>query len=64
MSVREAFSKLAGVSSVEIEPGEDPGTQKVTVKSTSAELTKEQAIASLGDKAARYVVQTWKKADE
>ena len=61
--VTASFTKLAGVSTVAIVPGDKPGTQKVTVTSTSAALTKEQAIAALGAAAATYVVHAWKKAE-
>jgi copper chaperone CopZ len=59
--VREAFSKLEGVSKVEIAVGDQPGTQKVTVTSTSGSITKDQAVKSLGEEASRYVVVTWDK---
>lgn len=39
--------------------GEKAGTQLVVVKGTKEGLTKEQAIASLGDKAKRFKVTTW-----
>jgi hypothetical protein len=29
----------------------------------SAEVTKKEAVKSLGDKAERFIVQTWKKAE-
>ena len=61
--VSSAFNKLAGVKSVSIEKGEKAGTQNVVVTSTSGDLTKEQAIASLGAKAKRYVVHTFEKAE-
>ena len=50
---------------MKIAAGDKAGTQKVTVMSTSAGLTKEAAIKSLGDKAKRYVVKTFaKKGDK
>lgn len=61
--VTESFTKLAGVSKVEIILGDKPGTQKVTLTSTSAALTKEQAVATLGASAATYIVQTWQKSE-
>jgi hypothetical protein len=61
-SVSSAFGTLPGFKSVLIENGEKAGTQKVTVVTDgSAEITKEQAVASLGDKADRFVVETWEK---
>lgn len=60
--VTAAFTKLEGVSNVAIVVGDKPGTQKVTVTSTSAALTKEQAVAALGTSAATYVVHQWQKA--
>lgn len=61
--VTASFSKLEGVSKVEIVPAEKPGAQKVTVTSTAAALTKEQAVAALGASASTYVVHTWKKSE-
>lgn len=49
---------------MKIAAGDKPGTQKVTVMSTSTALTKEAAVKSLGDKAKRYVVKTFKKKGE
>jgi hypothetical protein len=51
------------VSSVEIEAGDEAGTQKVTVVTNKDGITKEDAIKSLGDKASRYVVHTWEKSE-
>ena len=36
----------------------------MTVMSTSGDLTKEKAVKSLGKKAGRYVVKTFKKKGE
>ena len=48
------------MSSVTIESGEEPGTQKVVVVSDGSEkITAVAAIASLGEKISRYVVETW-----
>jgi len=55
---------LEGVSNVEVLKGEKAGTQKVIVTSSSSELTKEQAIKSLGDNAKKYVVEKWQLADD
>ncbi|MFN0077815.1 MAG: heavy-metal-associated domain-containing protein [Prosthecobacter sp.] len=61
--VTAAFTKLDGVSNVAIVAGDKPGTQKVTVTSTSPALTKEQAVAALGASASTYVVHVWKKSE-
>lgn len=61
--VTASLTKLAGVSKVEIVPGEKPGTQKVTVTSSKDSLTKEQAVAALGPSASTYIVHAWKKAE-
>ena len=62
--VTASFTKLEGVSKVQIVPGDKPGTQKVTVTSTSATLTKEQAVAALGASATTYIVHEWKKSEQ
>lgn len=62
--VTASFTKLDGVSKVQIAPGEKPGTQKVTVTSTSPSLTKEQAVEALGASASTYIVHGWKKSDQ
>jgi copper chaperone CopZ len=61
--VTASFTKLDGVSNVAIVAGDKPGTQKVTVTSTSPALTKEQAVAALGASASTYVVHAWKKSE-
>jgi len=45
------------VKDILIEAGKAAGTQKVTFKSTSAKITKEAAIESLGDQKNTYVVK-------
>lgn len=62
--VTASFTKLEGVSKVQIVPGDKPGTQKVTVTSTSPSLTKEQAVAALGTSASTYIVHAWKKSEQ
>lgn len=62
--VTASFTKLEGVSKVQIAPGDKPGTQKVTVTSTSPSLTKEQAVEALGTSASTYIVHAWKKTDQ
>lgn len=61
--VTASFKKLEGVSDVKIVAGEKPDTQKVTVTSTSASLTKDQAVAALGSSAETYRVHEWKKSE-
>lgn len=62
--VTASFNKLEGVSNVQIVPGDKPGTQKVTVTTTSSTaFTKEQAVAALGSSASTYIVHTWKKSE-
>jgi copper chaperone CopZ len=61
--VTASFTKLEGVSKVEIAIGDKPGTQKVTVTSTSPAITKEQAVAALGSSASTYIVHGWKKSE-
>lgn len=61
--VTASFNKLEGVSNVQIVPGDKPGTQKVTVTTTAAALTKEQAVAALGSSASTYIVHAWKKSE-
>ena len=51
--------------SINVEKGEEAGTQKVTVVTDgSEEISQEAAIESLGDKAKKYVVVTWAVAGE
>ena len=50
---------LPKVTSVDIQPGDEAGTQLVVVKSGETGITKEQAVKSLGSKAERFVVKTW-----
>ena len=61
MHVREAFAQLAGVdkTTITIEAGEKEGTQKVSFRSTSEKLKKEDAVKSLGAEATRYKVVTF-----
>jgi hypothetical protein len=50
---------LPKVTSVDIQPGDEAGTQTVIVKSAETGITKDQAVKSLGSKAERFVVKTW-----
>lgn len=61
--VTASFKKLDGVSDVKIVAGDKPGTQKVSVTSTSTALTKDQAVAALGGSAETYLVHDWKKSE-
>ena len=67
--MRAAFKKLDGIvaadvdKDIKIEAGDKPGTQKVTFKSTSDKISKEDAIEKLGSKSSRYVVKDLKKAE-
>ncbi|MEM0970235.1 MAG: hypothetical protein AAF191_17565 [Verrucomicrobiota bacterium] len=54
------------MKSVLIEKADSGQTVTVTADGTvegAADITKEDAIASLGDKASRYVVETWSSGD-
>jgi|TARA_B110000438_G_scaffold278387_1_gene301889 hypothetical protein len=51
--------KLPGVTAVKIEAGAKPKTQKVTVTTDKAGITKEAAVKSLGKAAKKFVVKTW-----
>jgi hypothetical protein len=57
---------LSGVdkTSITIEAGEKEGTQKVTFKSTSGDIKKDDAVKSLGDEAKKYVVKEFAKQEE
>jgi copper chaperone CopZ len=59
--ISESLAKLEGVTNVEFAVGSTPGTHTVTVTSSNAALTKEQAVASLGPEAETYKVQSWDK---
>lgn len=56
--VKKSLSGLEGVdkSSFTMDPGAVAGTTVVSFASTSAKLTREQAVRSLGEHAARYVI--------
>lgn len=61
-SVTSSLQKLPGVVKVDFEKGEKADTQKATFESTSAALTKEQAIKALGDTAKEFVIVSLEKA--
>jgi len=55
---------LKGYKSIEIENGEEPGTQVVKVITDgSAKVSKDDAVKSLGEKSEKYVVESWKKGE-
>ena len=56
-----AFKKLEAVGDIKIEKGKKPGTQTVVFNSKKSDLTKDDAVKSLGKKASRYVVKDFKK---
>ena len=59
--VSSAFSSLKGFKSISIKDAEEAGTQVATIVfEEGTQVTKEQAIKSLGDKASKFVVKTWK----
>jgi copper chaperone CopZ len=62
MHVTEALKKLPGVEKIEFSKGEKEDTQKVTFSSSSATLTKEDAVKALGADAQRYEVLALNKA--
>ncbi|MEX2579262.1 MAG: hypothetical protein WD342_09400 [Verrucomicrobiales bacterium] len=56
---------MEGFQDLQIEDGEEPGTQKVTVITDgSAEVSAYAAVQSLGDKGSTYVLQTWQKKED
>lgn len=60
--VKQALSTLEGVKSVKIKTGGKPGVARVEVTST-ATLTKEAAIKSLGKSASSYNILSFKRTD-
>lgn len=62
-TVKAALSKMDGVTSVSVKPGKDGKAPQVEVISTSAKLTKDDAVKSLGDDAQTFVVQSFERAD-
>ena len=59
-NVKAALSKLDGVTSVKIKLGKEGSAPRMEVISSSPNLTKEAAIKALGEKAAYYVIQSFK----
>ncbi len=64
--VKKAFATLNGVTkdSITIEAGTDKGTHKVTFKSSTDALKKDEAVKSLGDSAKNYVIVTFEPKKE
>lgn len=60
-TVTAAFKRISSVRSVEVTAGPKTGTQVVIVKAASEELTKDQAVKALGDRARRFIVVDWKQ---
>jgi len=60
--VAEALKKLPGVENIQFAKGEKENTQQVTFSSTSATLSKDDAVKALGDQASRYEVLALNKA--
>lgn len=59
--VKAAMGKLAGVSTVKISPAEELGVQTLQVQSTSPDLTKEAAIAALGESAKEFTIHQFER---
>jgi copper chaperone CopZ len=59
--VTESFAKLEGYKAVEFVKGEKLGQQHVTLTATTADLTKEKAVAALGDFSKNYTIVSWEK---
>ncbi|WP_081887613.1 heavy-metal-associated domain-containing protein [Verrucomicrobium sp. BvORR034] len=59
--VKAAMGKLAGVSTVKISPAEELGVQALKVQSTSPDLTKEAAIAALGEAAKEFTIHQFER---
>ena len=60
--VTAALKKLPGVETVNYARGDKEGTATVTFNSSSASLTKEDAVKALGEDAKTYEVITLEKA--
>lgn len=58
--VREAFSRLEGVTQVKVKKSDQAGVGVVEITSTSARLTKEAAVKALGDGASSYNILNFK----
>ena len=61
--VKHALGTLEGVKSVKIKTGDKPGVARIEITSTSATLTKEAAVKSLGSNASSYNILSFKRAD-
>lgn len=59
--VTAAFKRLPGVETVSVARGDKEGTATVTFNSTSASLTKTDAVKALGDDAKTYEVLSLEK---
>ena len=61
--VKHSLGTLEGVKSVKVKTGDKPGVARVVITSTSAKLTKEAAVKSLGESASSYNILTFKRTD-
>lgn len=59
--VKAALGKLAGVSTVKIIAAEELGVQTLKVQSTALDLTKEAAIAALGESAKEFTIHQFER---
>lgn len=60
--VTEALTaKLPGVESIKITKGEKEGVNKITIVAKNAEVTKDTAMAALGDLAKSYQITSLEK---
>ena len=58
--VKTALSKLDGVTNVKITAGKEGESPKLTVTSTSPSLTREAAVAALGEESKFYDIRSFK----
>lgn len=63
-NVKAALGKLDGVTSVKIKMGKEGSAPRLELTSSSPGLTKEAAIKALGEKAAMYSIQSFKRTDK
>jgi copper chaperone CopZ len=53
--------KMPGIQNVDIERSDKPDTQKITITTTKGDVTKEAAVAALGELAASYQILSLEK---
>lgn len=61
--IKTAFQTLPGVKSVQVKKSGKPAVARVEITSTSATLTKEAAVKSLGTSASSYDILTFHRTD-